>query len=148
MTVCLPIFWPALAIGVYILKQRYAGDKDNFKLMAGLLTLKPLLATHIWALFLSGLGELDPQSRLFRILLSATPGAGLTLITLAVFWPLFSGLKAGTAWKLIALDCARWLSTLLMLLTDAGCFAGLSLAMPTIFAVAALIMVRKSEHVD
>ncbi len=133
-------FWIPAIVGLYLVVKR----PGPLGLMAGLLTLKPIVTTPIWAALLQNTyaDRLTPSQ-----FLSILPGAGLTLIAFMVFRPLFSGPQAGTARILLVLDSARWLNSLLMLLpysqeaqTLACIFAPIGLALPTLFALVAVTL--------
>ena len=135
-------FWVPAAIGLYLVVTR----PDELSLMAGLLTLKPIVTTPIWFTIISALhspiDKLEPAH-----FLSILPGAGLTVIIAFAFRHLFSGPRAGSARALLVLDCARWLNSFLISLPYGGAmgsgslaclFALIGIALPTIFAVVAL----------
>lgn len=156
--VCTPILWPALIIGGYILLNRSKSRIDEFQLMAGLLTLKPIPATAIWEMLILGINTLEPPIRFMRYFLTIAPGAILTLIFLIIFRSLLTGSRANMTCILFLLDCLRWGSTFLMMMGLAG-YTGLSsrsaltlilvvlsFSMPTIFAIVALIFVRQNEN--
>jgi hypothetical protein len=137
----IPFLIPA-AFGLYLV----ANKPNDLSVMAGLLTLKPIVTTPIWFAIIgtlhSPVDKLEPAH-----FLSIVPGAGLTVITVLAFRPLFSGPRAGTARMLLGLDCARWLNSFLLNLPYGGItgggslvclFALIGLALPTVFAVVAL----------
>lgn len=132
-------------VGLYLVISRPAG----LGLLAGLLTLKPIVATPIWIAILEGFSvsvtTLEPAH-----FLTLLPGAGLTIVIVFIFRPLFSGPTAGPARLLLALDCARWLNSFLLVLPfgsspgtdELPCVLALiGLALPTVFAVVALVAV-------
>ena len=136
-------FWVPAAIGLYLVVNK----PSELSLMAGLLTLKPIVTTPIWFAVISTLhspvDELEPAH-----FLSILPGASLTFIIGFAFRRLFSGPRAGSARALVVLDCARWLNSFLISLPYGGysvesgsllcIFALIGLALPTVFAVVAL----------
>ncbi len=137
----IPFLIPA-AVGLYLL----ISWPGSLGLMAALLTLKPIVATPIWVAIIQGFSistdRLQPAH-----FLSLLPGAGLTLLIVLVFRPLFSGPQAGSALILVAIDCARWLNSFLLILPYGDNSGGilircisalLGLALPTVFAVVAL----------
>jgi hypothetical protein len=138
-------FWIPAAIGFYLVGDR----RNELSLMAGLLTLKPILTTPLWALIISSL-EGSTVSDALISLLSMLPGASLTILALAIFRQQFSGSGAAPARLLILLDCMRWLNSGLCLgganalsynpATGAlTCiFALIGLIFPTAYAVVAL----------
>ena len=133
-------FWIPAVVGLYLVVKR----PGPLSLMAGLLTLKPIVATPIWVALLQNAyaDRLTPAQ-----FLSILPGAGLTLIAFMAFRPLFSGPQAGNARILLVLDIARWLNSFLMLLpypqavgTLACIFAPIGLGLPTLFALVAVTL--------
>jgi len=142
-------FWIPAAIGLYLVVNR----PNELSLMAGLLTLKPILTTPIWFAILSTLRS--PIDRLEPThFLSILPGASLTLIIAIAFRHLLSGPRAGSARALLVLDCARWLNSFLYTLPYGGnvergslaCVFGLiGLILPTVFAVVALTLALVKE---
>ena len=142
-------FWIPAAIGLYLVVNR----PNELSLMAGLLTLKPIVTTPIWFAILSTLrspiDKLEPTH-----FLSILPGASLTLIIAFAFRHLLSGPRAGSARTLLVLDCARWLNSFLYTLPYGGsvergslaCVFGLiGLILPTVFAVVALTLALVKE---
>jgi len=138
-------FWIPAAIGLYLVRHR----RNELSLMAGLLTLKPILTTPLWLMILSFLDGRAGGEALIP-LLSTLPGASLTVLTLAIFRPLFFGSGATPARMLIALDCMRWINSSLCLgginalpynqaTGTATCiFALIGLIFPTAYSVVAL----------
>jgi hypothetical protein len=135
-------FWVPAAIGLYLVVRK----PSDLSLMAGLLTLKPIVTTPIWVAIIRPLfasGPLKPAH-----FLSILPGASLTLIIVLVFRHQFSGPGSGSARALLVLDCARWLNSFLLILPYGnvgiealGCiFAIIGLTLPTVFAVLALTL--------
>lgn len=135
-------FWVPAAIGLYLVVKR----TSDLSLMAGLLTLKPIVTTPIWVAIirpLYGPDRLEP-AHFFSLL----PGVSLTVIIVLAFRHLFSGPRAGGARALLVLDCARWLDSFLLILPygsveigPLGCiFPLIGLTLPTVFAVVALTL--------
>jgi len=135
-------FWAPVAIGLYLVVNK----PNELSLMAGLLTLKPIVTTPIWFAIISTLprpvDKLEP-AHLWSIL----PGASLTLLLAFTFRRLLSGPGAGGARVLLALDCVRWLNSFLLFLPYGGnaadgslacLFAVIGLILPTAFAMVAL----------
>jgi hypothetical protein len=153
--------WPLLAAlsvlyqifplaGLYLTLSR----PRDLSLMAGLLTLKPIVTTPMW-FGLVILSYFPPAgSRPLPNLITILPGAGLTLIALIVFRKVFSGPFAGAARTLLVLDCARWLNSYLMLRlgTTEGAqsfqcvLALLGLTLPVAFAVVAVYVCRAAAR--
>ncbi len=108
-------FWVPTAIGLYLVVKK----PNDLSLMAGLLSLKPIVTTPIWFAIISTLhspiDKLEPTH-----FLSILPGASLTLIIAFAFRHLFSGPGAGSARALLVLDCARWLNSFLISLPYGG----------------------------
>jgi hypothetical protein len=135
-------FWVPAIIGLYLIVRR----PSDLSLMAGILTLKPIVTTAIWLAIIRRLTADSPlQPAHF---LSILPGASLTLIIVLTFRHLCSGSKAGDARVLLMLDCARWLNSFLYVLpydnTGIGVltciFSVVGLALPTVFAFVALTL--------
>jgi hypothetical protein len=138
-------FWIPAAVGLYLVITR----RNELSLMAGLLTLKPILTTPIWVAILGTLPR--PVYGLVPThLLSILPGFSLTVIIALMFRHLLSGSQAGSARVLLGLDCARWLNSFLMSLPYGGgsvesgslacIFAVIGLALPTVFALVAAML--------
>jgi len=137
-------FWIPAIVGLYLC----AANRNAISFMAGLLTLKPIVTTPIWFAILAK----DLRPEVVKLAVSVLPGAGLTVLAILVFWPLFSGPQAGVARTLLALDCLRWLnSAAIVALASAGDFsqatgslvcmlAQIGLALPTVYAALALTM--------
>ncbi len=137
-------FWIPGIVGLYLVTTR----PNDLSLMAGLLTLKPIVTTPIWMALLASLdrpaGNTMEPSYFYAIL----PGASLTLVAAVLFRHLFSGPRAGRAQTLLALDCARWLNSFLIFASSSNTRAGplacvfalIGLALPTMFAVVALTL--------
>ena len=139
--VVLPFIVP-LIVGSYLL-YKYKSEHDRMLLMAGLLTLKPILTTPIWLLIASRTyNELQPQIAAF---LGILPGASLTALTVLGFRSQFSGRHAGRAWTLLAFDSVRWINTFLYASTSMGVTAILGLALPTIYALLVTIVLGTYE---
>lgn len=139
-----------LLLGILILAKKH---KNALLWYAGLLTLKPVVATPIWYAV-----SYNRSSSSWLTL--ALPGVGLTVIlTLLCRTAFFNIATSGMARKLLMLDTLRWGSSWLwaMLLRESSsdtsvtflfCSLGLlALAMPTIFAAVATIVVGKYEGV-
>ena len=127
-------FWIPAIVGLYLVVKR----PGPLGLMAGLLTLKPIVTTPIWLALLQNTNayRLTPAN-----FLAILPGAGLTLIAFMVFRPLFSGPQADNARILLVLDIARVLNSFLMWLLGLICVLGpIGLALPTLFALAAITL--------
>jgi hypothetical protein len=100
---------------------------------------------------LSGNTKLEPA-----YFASILPGALLTALIVARFWPVFSGPRSSHAQVLLVLDCFRWINSFLMVLLRSSVFgeqllcifALIGLTMPTIFAVVALTMSQALDHAD
>ncbi len=143
-----PIFWVPFIIGIRLLPRDFVFQRDDFAWLAAFLTLKPFLTTPFWiAEALSNTFWLSDSEKLAHSLNGIAPGAGLTLLTLIVFGPLFFGAKARTeSWTLITLDCIRWVNSLILPLTpSATCLLTvMAVSMPTVFA---LVAWNKAKHV-
>jgi hypothetical protein len=138
----LPFWVPGLA-GVYLCVTR----RSRISRLAGLLTLKPILATPIWLAILGS--DLSPA--IVKPIASVLPGMGLSLLIVVVYWRLLSDPNAGAARILLGLDCLRWLNSAALAFSSGGylfaltpsvvcIFAPLGLVLPTVFAVVALTL--------
>jgi hypothetical protein len=146
-------FWIPAAIGLYLVADR----RNELSLMAGLLTLKPILTAPLWALMISSLASYinRPSTQSSAVdsallaLWSILPGAGLTLLVLLIFRRLFFGSRSTWARVLILLDCVRWTNSGLLTAANAMAyydsiapfvciFALIGLFFPTAYAVVAL----------
>ena len=144
------LFWIPGLVGLYLVLAR---PKD-LSLMAGLLTLKPIVTTPIWFGLLLAVDHPPVGSRPLPDLITILPGASLTLIVLIVFRKVFSGPHAGAARTLLVLDCARWLNSYLIVLvrpleraSDFQCILALpGLTLPVVFAVVALYVCRAAAR--
>src|SRR5512146_675932 len=80
-------FWLPAAIGLYLV----ARIRNKLSLMAGLLTLKPIVTTPLWAaiLYYFSSNYLLPSTQVVGgaivALCSILPGASLTLLILVIF---------------------------------------------------------------
>ena len=137
-------FWVPAAVGLYLVAKR----STDLSLMAGLLTLKPIVTTPIWFAILNTFHPY-PNELGFANFLSILPGASVTVMIVILFRRLFSGPRAGGARVLLVLDCIRWLNSFLLILPYGGntqigslvcIFALIGLTMPTVFAVTALMI--------
>jgi len=107
---CMPTAIIPLIVGIHLIRR---GADNPFAQFAGLLTLKPLLATPLWVMSASTLryGETN------GLPLTLLPGAGLTLFLMLLYHTLLFGEDAvRAAWWLIVLDCVRWLNSFAMLI--------------------------------
>jgi hypothetical protein len=141
-----PLWIPA-AIGLYLLTSR----RNEFSYMAGVLTLKPIITTPIWAVIVGSLQDSGVDGA--RIALySILPGASLTILALVIFRHLFFRLMSISAMLLIVLDCMRWINSGLLTAiaflpynrandTLTGIFAIIGLIFPTAYSVVALTIV-------
>lgn len=142
----LPFLVP-LAVGSCLL-YLYRTEHDRLYLMAGLLTLKPIVTTPIWFLILM---RTDPAfGSPSAACLSVLPGAILTALTMIAFWRLCFGREAALAWTLLAFDSARWINSYLYVFTSNSWTAILGLALPTLYALLASVVLalRAAVHND
>ena len=137
------------AIGVYILFRYHTSPIAQ---LAGVLTIKPVIATPLWALVVSTVLA-DSDSGIFQpaYWLSLLPGLGLTGLILLAFKSLLAKPNYRRSFViLLLLDSARWFNTFLYYLpwtgttplNGYGIFIGL--AMPSVYAIVALSIAR--EH--
>ena len=123
---------------------------------AGWLTLKPVLGTIL--LMLSAFWIRTGQNERWPLLLYLVMVMGLTALIVGAFRSVVFHPRAYTAWTLLVLDVARWGSTLSMTFIPYGRAARgtiyeplgsgiglLALAMPTIFAIVAAVMCRRTS---
>lgn len=127
--------------------------RSPFARYAGLLTLKPLVATPLWGLAVSA----NPRNPGEHWLLSLLPGIGLTLLILLVAGkPLTHPSTRRPALVLLALDAARWLSSFALVVlpnlvdaavSESGLFAMICIppVLPLVFAVVAFALVSKNR---
>ena len=108
--VLIPLIGVPVAIGwrLITIAQRPARPMP-LATLAGWLTLSPLITTPMWFLILSSM----PRNMIWQPahFFSLLPGAGLSLVTLRVCWPCFTGATARAAWLLLFLDCLRWFNS-------------------------------------
>jgi hypothetical protein len=139
-----------LIIGIVLLAKR---EKDVLRWFAGLMTLKPVIATPVWYAIV--LGDLYSPSAELKLI---APGVGLTVLITLLCWRVFRDPHtSGAAQRLLLLDTARWVSSWMwsLLLKGAGnpsssvsCFCSaalVALALPTIFGFVALALVEQHE---
>ena len=140
MLLCfIPILIVPFFAGISILNNQ---RKTPLRIMAGILTLKPIVLTPILVMLDSTFYSLNPG-------LAMSPAIIVTAVIVFAFRSLFFGYEARrAAWLLLALDTLRWLSTLGLSSVDFlsdpvwlfWLFGIPSIAMPTVFAVVALII--------
>lgn len=144
-----PFSIPAL-VGLYLIVTRPHG----LSLMAGLLTLKPIVTTPLWIALLFVTFRPPVGSMPLPDSITILPGASLTLIILIVFRKVFFGPHAGAALTLLVLDCARWFNSYLMLLLRRWegaaayqwIFVLLGLTLPIVFAAVAFTVSRAAAR--
>ena len=152
-------FWVPAAIGLYLV----ARIRDKLSLMAGLLTLKPIVTTPLWAaiIYYFSSNYLLPSTEVLGgalvALCSILPGASLTLLNLVIFRRLLFGSRSTSAWMLILLDCMRWINSGLLTFAGSisyysatgpfGCiFALVGLLFPTAYAIIALTIIMETQE--
>ena len=140
---------PAGALVSLLVGLRLCGGSTPLQRLGGWLTLKPFVATPLWALTLN-LAWVRPDSP--TILVTALPGVGLTVLVLLIYWSRLSRADMPRLRTLLLLDTIRWGSSVLLfvnlgpagwVVAGAGLFV-VSLAMPLVFAVAAWEILRES----
>jgi hypothetical protein len=149
---CTPIVFIPVIIGFYVIYRKRGDALSQF---AGLLTLKPLLATPIWASLIKS----PQESTTGSVLSTLIPGVGLTLLLLVFFSPLLlDSATRSAAWRLLALDCLRWLSSFGVVIqaayyrsfpasSNVVCITMLlAIAMPAVFAFAALTITSRDRE--
>lgn len=125
--------------------------EDEISSMAGLLTLKPLLATPLWAFIIALGSELDLPG-LITQLLSIVPGIGLTLLIVWKFRALF-GTQQKIAFVLLAVDAMRWLNSFAAFQFGHGAgdfYYWLGLILPNAYAilVLAILWIRQRQFLQ
>ncbi len=139
MIFAFPALLLPLIVGMIIL---ISSRGDRFGRFAGLFTLKPLVATPIWAFILSLPPGWESASAIQQVL-SLIPGFGLSLIIVLAFRDLF---RSATLFACIflAVDVIRWLNTYLWLrnVNHDGGFLLLACVLPSAYALMALVILR------
>jgi hypothetical protein len=112
-------------------------------LMAGLLTLMPVVTGPIWFRLLITLSASDLS--VGEALIAVLPGVVLTGIIAIRFRRCFSGSVAYAARTLLILGCMRWLNSFMIGAApashiDSGPFVVIGIALPTVFAIVALYL--------
>lgn len=142
-----------LIIGLFLFQRK---PSDDLTRLAAWLTLKPFVATPLCALVLVATGGSAQPAPLLGVFAIA-PGVILTMILVAAYSELIFGPSASlAAWVLLALDVARWGSTLTALLTVnvpptsplfnlASMAWPAAAAMPVVFAIASFVIVGASR---
>lgn len=160
LLLCLtPILVLPAIIGVIILRR--ADEGNRFARYAGWLTLKPVVTTPIWFLFLlstAGVSYNTPEEIPPAVFLSILPGALLTVISVMQYQSLLFGEEARRdAWGLLVLDCLRWINSGLLMISPAyqqriplfdavqGISSITGILLPTIFAIIALYLSRATR---
>lgn len=113
-------------------------DDPYFSRFAGLLTLKPLLATPIWMM----IGSATATAPRAPIVLTLLPGIGLTVLLLIAYKDVLRDeTTRQSAIVLLVLDCVRWINSFIMLLSASTPASGLlifvAIALPGVFALVA-----------
>jgi hypothetical protein len=141
---CAALIILPLWVGIKLIGEAQRG-RDSLYLMAGLFTLKPMLATPLWA----ALYGIRGRPSLFTVFLSILPAVLITTALVLIFRKVFAGPHRSKAWGLLALDWVRWGSTLLMMLSSlteselALVFMIASLLMPSLYAIVAYRITSK-----
>jgi hypothetical protein len=152
---CIPILFLPAVIGIALL---FRNPDDRRTRMAALLTLKPYLTTPLWAI-LTAMGGAN-SSAIFAIL-GILPGALLSAWMYWVYQDIIAGDDMTPAARfLFSLDCFRWINSFFIGLSIitmphispstegilgplAMISAFLGLALPSIFAIAALVATNR-----
>ena len=139
-----PAFVLPIILGPIILR-RYR--EDELSRLAGLFTLKPLLATPLWGLIFSLEDRLSLAPSL-KLAVTLVPGIGLTLLILWATRRAFAA-ERRTGLLFLAADALRWLNTFAWLLFSASLGRSspdvlyvVGLVLPNAYAVMALLMMR------
>lgn len=135
-----------LITGINIIARN---PRNRLAQLAGLLTLKPLLATPLWFTTISSVGNGKTQPSIDGLVTTLLPGVGLTVLLLVVYHGVLrdNRTRAGAVWLLL-LDCARWLNSFILLLSGGSYFsstltglmcvtAPLGIVLPSIYAFVA-----------
>ena len=131
LILCLALAVPGW-VGYSLLQRTRAHD---FRRFAGVLTLKPIIATPMWLILAEPylftiVDTTDP-----RYVLTIVPGISMTIIILWYFRHSLLSLNKLRVGLLIVLDTARWVSTFAVPQLESQWF--ISLFMPTVFAFVA-----------
>ncbi len=125
------------AVGLNLLTK---AKRHEWYMMAGLLTLLPVLTGPIWfALWSAGAASYHFGEAFLTVL----PGVILTGIIAIRFHRCFFGSVSYAARVLLILGCMRWLSSFIIgaapaFHIDSGLFVVIGIALPTVFAIVAV----------
>ncbi len=139
--------WAGILIIPLILGGRLVAKakQHEWYLMAGLLTLMPIVTGPIWfALWAAGAASYHPGEAFLIVL----PGAVLTCIFAIRFRRCLAGPTAYTTWILLILGCLRWLNSFMIgaapaFQVDSALFLVIGIALPTVFAAVAVYLSNK-----
>jgi hypothetical protein len=126
---------PWLFMGARLLNMARTGNRD-FYILAGVLTLKPLLTIPIANAYIGP----SRQPSLTMIFLAMLPDVLITTLVVLNCRPVFSGPLASKAWLLLGLDAVRMVNMLLyMLLFPAhqDVFSFTLIGLPIVYALVA-----------
>ncbi len=112
-------------------------------LMAGLLTLMPVVTGPIWFQLLIALSTSGLSAG--EALVAVLPGVALTGIIVLRFRRCLSGPLAQASWTLLILSCMRWLNSFMIgaagaLHIDSGLFVLIGVTLPTVVAIVAFYL--------
>ena len=138
-----PILTLPLIIGIYLLTRANA---FTFVRMLGVLTLKPIVATPLWLMIISALGEAERAIVPNDFFLLSAPGFVLTIVILIIYRSALRPAFAARLTAILVLDALRWASSSFAFVSR-GAYGGAALgllcfAMPTIFALVAFWFAR------
>jgi hypothetical protein len=142
VSVVLMITAPALVLPLlFWMIIHFMFRADPLERLAGPFTLKPVIATILWAVILQ-LNAVAAVPAAVVKPLTVIPGIGLTLLIVWANLDLFRG-EPKWAWILLVMDTLRWLSSFLWLEFDGSiAFTGplfwLAMGLPSIFAIMAI----------
>jgi hypothetical protein len=133
--------WPAYVLPLILgLTTRFYFKKDELSRMAGWFSLKPILATPLWALMIS-IGNSTHLSRDLQAALGLIPGIGLTLWIVWKYRHLLRT-ETGTVTLLLLGDALRWLNSFAWVIDNAldSPFYTAGLILPNAYALMAFVI--------
>ena len=154
--------FPAIIGGLLFYKasrHRFDIYIRNFYILAGIIVLKPMVATPIWYMIsspiISGSQDISSIAIQHTLILSILPGVVPTILLLIIFHSIFFTRRKIVPWLMVFFDCARWINGLIALivllarsLSNVGILMVLSALgnfMPSIFAIIIFGMLKKYE---
>lgn len=151
------VFIPPLLVPTFI-GLRLISRQARLQKFIGWFTFKPVLATPLFLFLYLAIGNRD----LFLKYSSLLPGLILTLLLVGGYRDFFKGQTRRVAFSLLGLDLVRWGSALFSVIFDEYTFCIgrncpgstwgpllflFTLAFPTLYAVAALVLKSLAENI-